>query len=106
MHRITKSLFKKILSSKCVIGGSGLNFFTSNFRYQWSLDKVTLTDGYGKTMSFCQVHPLPSGIPIKFKFKAEDCVSKSALSSHEYAFSTANKMVCCWEICGIYLGRV
>ena len=85
---------------------SGLNFFTSNFRYQWSLDKVTLTDGYGKTMSFCQVHPLPSGIPIKFKFKAEDCVSKSALSSHEYAFSTANKMVCCWEICGTYLGRV
>ena len=67
--------------------------FLRKIRYQWSLDKVTLTDGYGKTMSFCQVHPLPSGMPIKFKFKAEDCVAKSALS-HEYAFSTGNKMVC------------
>ena len=54
---------------------------------------MTLTDGYGKTLSFCQVHPLPSGIPIKFKFKAEDCVAKSVLNSHEFAFSSANKMV-------------
>ena len=66
------------------------------FRYQWSLDKVTLSDGRGKTLSFCKELAggqfLPSGIPITFKFKNGDCVMKSALPAQAYGFLENKKV--------------
>jgi len=48
-------------------------------RYQWSIDKLTITDGFGKKRSFCkeQGELLPSGIPVAGKLKIGDCISSS-----------------------------
>jgi len=53
-------------------------------RYQWSVDKLTITDGFGKQLSFCkdQGELLPSGIPIPRKLQLGDCVP----SSHKHDF--------------------
>ena len=74
-------------------------------RYQWSLDKVTLSDGRGKTLSFCKELAggqfLPSGIPITFKFKNGDCIMKSALPAQAYGFLENKKVrVDCYVMLG------
>lgn len=48
-------------------------------RYQWSVDKLTITDGFGKKRSFCkeQGELLPSGIPVAGKLKIGDCIASS-----------------------------
>jgi len=48
-------------------------------RYQWSVDKLTITDGFGKKRSFCkeQGELLPSGIPVAGKLKIGDCLASS-----------------------------
>jgi hypothetical protein len=61
-------------------------------RYQWSLDKVILTDSNGKRMTFCQDlgQLLPTAIPVKIPFKSGECLGTSALSP-EYPISTIKK---------------
>lgn len=46
-------------------------------RYQWSIDKLTITDGFGKQLSFCKElgELLPSGIPVARKLKLGDCLT-------------------------------
>jgi len=48
-------------------------------RYQWSVDKLTITDGFGKKRSFCkeQGELLPSGIPVAGKLKIGDCIAST-----------------------------
>jgi len=44
--------------------------------FQWSLDKLVLTDADGGRKSFCKQlgQLLPSGLPVKLKLKEGDCV--------------------------------
>lgn len=55
-------------------------------RFQWSLDKLILTDVDGKKKSFCKENGqyLPSGIPVKLKLKSGDCVTNSLKAPPDY----------------------
>eukprot|EP00095_Tigriopus_kingsejongensis_P003776 maker-scaffold155_size301336-snap-gene-0.7 protein:Tk03776 transcript:maker-scaffold155_size301336-snap-gene-0.7-mRNA-1 annotation:"hypothetical protein AaeL_AAEL004058" len=55
-------------------------------RFQWSLDKLVITDDEGKKSSFCKENGqhLPSGIPVKLKLKDGDCIANSLKASPEY----------------------
>lgn len=55
-------------------------------RFQWSLDKLVITDEYGKRTSFCKENGqhLPSGIPVKLKLKDGDCIASTLKVAPEY----------------------
>ena len=61
-------------------------------RYQWSLDKLILTDSYGKKMSFCKETGklLPSGLPVKMNLKEGDCIG-SSLKAPDYPIAPFKK---------------
>ena len=61
-------------------------------RYQWSIDKLILTDSYGKKMSFCKESGklLPSGLPVKMNLKEGDCIG-SSLKTPDYPIAPFKK---------------
>ena len=63
-------------------------------RFQWSLDKLILTDVDGKKKSFCKENGqyLPSGIPVKLKLKSGDCVTNSLKAPPDYPIAPFRKV--------------
>ena len=55
-------------------------------RFQWSLDKLVLTDSYGEKKSFCQDKGklLPSGLPVKLSLSNGDCIGGTSTHQPEY----------------------
>ncbi|TRY75617.1 hypothetical protein TCAL_07503 [Tigriopus californicus] len=55
-------------------------------RFQWSLDKLVITDELGTRTSFCKENGqhLPSGIPVKLKLKDGDCIASTLKVAPEY----------------------
>lgn len=65
-------------------------------RYQWSIDKLILTDSYGGKKSFCKDKGklLPSGLPIKFTLGSGDCKG-TTLGKPEYPILPFTKVTVC-----------
>ena len=66
----------------------------SSGRPQWSIDKLILTDHFGKKMSFCKEigQVLLSGMPVRLKLKDGDCIGTS-LGPPDYKIIKPNEKV-------------